>query len=88
MSLEKNESEIFDESYISAIDLWCDQYHPCSIAENAQMVSMQDILEALDSLYVTTAFPGPLVFAELKKRGYVTHYDGASNQFKILVSNI
>jgi len=87
MSEEQKQCETTGDLFISAIDLWCDQYHPSSSDENTQMMSMQEILEALDSLYVTDSFSGSVVFAELKKRGYVTKYDAASNQFKILVNN-
>ena len=86
MSEEQKQSS--DDLFILAIDLWCEQYHPSSSLENAQTMSMQEILEALDSLYVTDSFSGSIVFAELKKRGYITKYDAACNQFKILVNNL
>jgi len=62
MSEEQKQCETTGDLFISAIDLWCDQYHPSSSDENTQMMSMQEILEALDSLYVTDSFSGSVVF--------------------------
>ncbi len=70
-----------------AIEAWCNQFKPADDPDQAEKISMYEILEALDSYFGTkNGFSGTSVFMSLKERGYMTAYDGVENQFKILVS--
>lgn len=89
---EKTKQEEDDEAksalyFQLAIEAWCKQFEPAQDPDQADRVSMEDILSALDSYYgVKDSFKGTSVFMALKERGYITTFDAASNQFKILVS--
>lgn len=87
---EKDKPEDEDKTAIYfnlAIEAWCEQFKPALDTDQADKVTMADILDALDSYYGTKdLFIGTSVFIALKNRGYVTTFDAVSNQFKILVS--
>jgi len=70
-----------------AIEAWCNQFKPANDPDDSQKLTMEEILEALNSFYgVSTVFVGTSVYLALKERGYKTIFDAAANQFKVLVS--
>lgn len=74
--------------FIQAIDAWCDQFPPSADQHEGGHQSMYDILDALNSYYgLRDGFTGTSVLTALKQRGYISIYDAASNQFKIVVEN-